>query len=227
MLIFLDFETTGLEYEDKIVSSAILVEDEENSFVKYELVNEGKKIPPKASSIHHITTQMIKDKPPFKESEIYKFLKQNNKKDTTIVAHNAKFDLDKLLACGIDFKGKVIDTLRVTKHLIPECEFFSLQFLRYELQLYKKELGENIVAHNSLGDVKVLKNLYDYLLEIADNKTMCELSQKKVLQQKLDFGKYSGKYIEEIMMSDSSYLAWMLSIEDLDEDLRYSIEYYL
>jgi len=49
-----------------------------------------------------------------------------------------------------------------------------------------------------------------------------------VLIQKLDFGKYSGRYIEEITMCDRGYLEWMLSnIADLDEDLRYSIERYL
>ena len=46
--------------------------------------------------------------------------------------------------------------------------------------------------------------------------------------QKFEFGKYSGRYIEEISMCDRGYLEWMLgNIMDLDEDLRYSIEYNL
>jgi len=46
--------------------------------------------------------------------------------------------------------------------------------------------------------------------------------------QKFNFGKYEGRYIEEISICDRGYLEWMLmNILDLDEDLRYSINYYL
>jgi DNA polymerase-3 subunit epsilon/exodeoxyribonuclease X len=77
-------------------------------------------------------------------------------------------------------------------------------------------------------DATVVKLLYNYLLEISSLESMIELSFKNVLMQKLDFGKYSGRYIEEICMNDRAYLEWMLhNIKDLDEDLRYSINYYL
>ena len=134
MLIFLDSETTGLESNDKICSIAIIAENKEEVLSKYELVNEGKKIPALASSIHHITNEMIKEKGDFKSSEIYRLLLEHNNEETTFVGHNIKFDIEKLASAGFYFKGKIIDTLRVTKHLIPECELFSLQLLRYELE---------------------------------------------------------------------------------------------
>jgi DNA polymerase-3 subunit epsilon/exodeoxyribonuclease X len=224
VLIFLDLETTGLEATDKICSIGLLTCKDD---VVYELLNEGKKIPPKASSIHHITNEMIKDKGTFANSQAHKFLQENNTLNATLIAHNVKFDLQKLSAAGFEWKGKIIDTLRVTKHLIPECEFFSLQVLRYELQLYKKE-KEILVGHNALGDAQVVKFLYEYLLDLASHEQMCELSFKKVLLQKLGFGKYAGKYIEEIAMYDKAYLEWMLfGISELDEDLRYSIMSHL
>lgn len=227
MLIFLDLETTGLEASDKICSIAIIANKEDEEKILYELLNEGKKISPKASSIHHITNEMIRDKCDFQSSESYKFLHEHNDMSTTLIAHNVKFDLQKLQAAGLEWKGKVIDTLRVTKHLIPECEFFSLQVLRYELQLYKKE-KDAIMAHHALGDATVVKSLYEYLLDFSSQEQMCELSFKKVLLEKLEFGKYAGKYIEEIAMTDRSYLEWMLAnISDLDEDLHYSIIYNL
>ena len=231
MLIFLDLETTGLEANDKICSIAIL----NASSYKYELINEGKKIPPEASSIHHITNEDIKDKLAFKESEIYKFLKENNKEENTLVAHNIQFDLEKLSAHGIGWKGGIIDTHRVTKHLIPECEFFSLQVLRYELKLYKDEeklkikygIKDAIVAHNALSDVLVMKLLYDVLEQESTLIMMQELSFKKVLLSKFSFGKYKGKYIEEICLNDNSYVQWLLSsATELDEDMRYSLNYY-
>ena len=227
MLIFLDTETTGLEQGDKICSIAIRSYEGEEQNQIYELVNEGKKIPPLASSINHITNEMIKGKKKLIDSDSYRFLQDNNLESTIIVGHNIRFDLLKLQESGFDFKGKIIDTMRVTKHLIPECEMFSLQFLRYELKLYKKE-KENLQAHNALSDVILTNMLYDYLLDFASCDDMIELSSKSVLMQKLEFGKYSGRYIEEISMSDRSYLEWMLlNVVDMDEDLRYSINYYL
>jgi len=226
MLIFLDLETTGLESSDKICSIGIIGVDENEIFSKYELVNEGKKIPSKASSINHITNEMIKGKPPLKESEAWKFLEKYNSENSTIIAHNVNFDLKMLLTCGFVWYGKIIDTLRVTKHLIPECEYFSLQFLRYELKLYKKE--SEITPHNALSDAFLVKLLYDYLLDIKTHEELIELTFKHVLIEKFDFGKYSGRYIEEISMCDRGYLEWILAnITDLDEDLRYSIKRYL
>ena len=227
MLIFLDVETTGLEAKDRICSIAVIGIEDADITTLYDLVNEGKKIPPLASSINHITNEMLKTKPKLHDSEAYKFLLKHNCASTTIVGHSIKFDLEMLQKSGFNFIGEVIDTLRVTKHLIPECEQFSLQFLRYELKLYKKEESK-LEAHHALGDALVVKNLYDTLLEISTKDELAELSFKKVLMSKFGFGKYSDCYIEEICMIDRGYLEWMLgNIVDLDEDLRYSIEYYL
>ncbi|MDD5400415.1 MAG: exonuclease domain-containing protein [Sulfurimonas sp.] len=239
MLIFLDVETTGLESSDKICSIGIIGIGENEIFSKYELVNEGKKISSKASSINHITNEMIKGKPALKESEAWKFLQEHNRESSTIIAHNVNFDLKMLLACGFVWHGKIIDTLRVTKHLIPECEYFSLQFLRYELRLYKNEKKEALkynevmnesefIPHNAFSDTVHVKLLYEYLLDIKAYEELIELTLKNVLIEKFDFGKYSGRYIEEISIYDRGYLEWvLLNIADLDEDLRYSIERYL
>ena len=234
MLIFLDLETTGLEQNDRLCSIGLI--NPETKEYKYELINEGKKIPAFASSIHHITNEMIKDKAAFSKSEIYEYLMQNNSVQNTLVGHNIKFDLDKLVASGFIWKGDVIDTMRVTKHLIPECELFSLQVLRYELKLYKNEEGEKLklgikdalFAHNALSDALVNKLLFEYLLDMASVDKMKELSFTNVLLQKFNFGKHKGKYIEEICMNDRGYIEWLLhSTTDIDEDIKYSINYYL
>lgn len=232
MLIFIDIETTGLELDDKICSIAVL---NANNYI-YELINEGKKIPAEASSIHHITNEDIKDKLAFKESSIFTFLQEHNSVENTLVAHNIKFDLEKLASHGLVWKGAIIDTLRVTKHLIPECELFGLQFLRYELKLYRKEerlkqkygIKDALNAHNALGDTLVVELLFEYLLDMASEEKMLELSFQNVFIEKFSFGKYKGRYIEEICMHDRNYINWLLgSATDLDEDLKYSINSYL
>ena len=236
MLIFIDLETTGLEKEDKVCSLGIIYVKEKIIVSNYELVNEGKKISPKASSVNHITNEVLKDKLSLVNSDIYKFLLANNNEKTTLVGHNIKYHLEKLSEVGFTFKGLVIDTKRVAKHLIEDCESYALQVLRYELKLYKKELQEaslckvegDIVSHHALYDSLIVKLLYDYLSELVSREEMYRLSFKMVLLKKFEFGKYEGRYIEDIAMNDRGYLEWMLSnIMDLDEDLRYSITYYL
>lgn len=227
MLIFLDIETTGLELSDKIVSIGLVAITDDETITKYDLVNEGKKIPSLASSVNNITNEMIKDKPTLKESQTYKFLQEHNNEENIVIAHNVKFDLDYLKKSKFFWQGKVIDTLRVTKHLIPECEFYSLGFLRYELKLYRDEKKE-IIPHNAMSDAYLVMLLFNYLKDLAVVDEMIELSFKKVLLQKFEFGKYKGKYIEETAMNNRAYLEWMLgNITDLDDDLRYSINYYL
>ena len=223
MMIFIDVETTGLGERDKLCSVGLL--SDEVSI--YELVDEGKKISASASSINHITNEMLKGRAKFKDTKAYEFLKAHNSASTTLVGHNVVFDLDMLQRSGFNFVGEVIDTLRVTKHLIPECESFALQHLRYELKLYKRETTP-LTAHNALDDAKVVQHLYEYLLDYASKEKLIELSAKNVLITKFKYGKYAGHYIEEIAMSDRGYLEWMLlNVVDLDEDLRYSIEYFL
>lgn len=228
MLIFLDTETTGLEKSDKILSIALMAVESDEVLIKSDLINEGKKVPPKASSINHITNEMIKGKPALQDSETFKFLELNNLYDTTIISHNVNFDLGMLGSnSNFSWQGKIIDTLRCSKHLMPDCEEFSLQYLRYELKLYKEE-KEKITPHEALSDVKVTKLLYEALLELSSKEELEDLSTKNVLMQKFEFGKYAGRYIEEISMIDRGYLDWMLNnIIDLDEDLRYSLSYYI
>ena len=227
-------ETTGVESSDKIVSMALL--NAEIKEYKYELLNEGKKIPAEASSVHHITNEMIKNSFAFKESEIYKYLQKHNNQENILITHNSKFSMNMLSLVGFCWQGGVIDTQRVAKHLIPECELFSLQILRYELRLYRQEealkneygIKDALFAHHALNDALVVALLFSYLQDMASVDAMELLSDKKVLLQKLNFGKHKGKYIEEIVQNDRSYLEWMLnSLEDLDDDLRYSIHYYL
>lgn len=232
MLIFLDMETTGVEVEDKICSIALL---NENTYI-YELLNEGRKIAPEASSVHHLTNEMLKDKGSFSQSKAHEFLVDNNNEESILISHNANFFLDKLAASGLFWRGSIVDTSRVTKHLIPECELFSLQVLRYELKLYRNEdkqkecygIKDALSANNALGDVIVTELLLHYLEDMASVQKMIELSFQNVLIAKFNFGKHKGHFIEEVCHSDRAYVEWLSTkADDLDEDIKYSINYYL
>lgn len=236
MLGFVDCETTGLEDRDVICSLALLVQDDERMEIDYDLVDEGVKIPPAASAINNITNEMIRSKPPLKKAKTFQKLCELVEKNATIVAHNLPFEAQMLQKSGIDISTDAIDTLRCTRHLIPDLESYSLNFLRYEMRLYKKEApmveklalnGFALCPHEARSDAIITKLLLDELLELAPLEKLKELSYKPVLLQKFEFGKYAGRYIEEISLSDKGYLAWMASLADIDEDMRYTLEYYL
>ncbi len=230
MNLFIDTQTTGLEESDKICSIALL----EETYAHYELINEKKKISSEASALHHITKEMIESKPILTESKIVQTLHKYNNTNHTIIGHNVAFDIAMLQTSGFLWKGAIIDTLRVTKHLIPECEQFSLQFLRYELRLYQKEakvlkkygIKNALYAYHSLSDAVVTALLFEYLLELCTFEEMLELTFKKVLIEKFHFGKYRGHYVEEICLNDPSYARWLLN-SSTDEDIIYSLNYYL
>lgn len=233
--LFLDLETTGLEAKDRICELALICEDEEGLLISSStLCKSPKKISHGAMSLHHITNEMLKDEKVCQETPVYKRLQEHNTEENVFIAHNSRFDLEMLAKEGFDPKMQVVDTLRCVKSLIPECEGFALQFLRYELGLYKEEeelaqqTGIDILAHRALSDALHVKLLWKTLLQYATVSQLIAISSRPVLLEKFPFGKYSGRYIEEIAGSDTAYLHWMLgNIEDMDEDLSYSIQKYL
>lgn len=230
MLIFFDTETTGIEAKDRICSIG-MVEGEQSHF---ELIHPGRKIPPAASAIHQITNEMVKEAPVFADSQSSLRLKRLSEEAAVLISHNAPFDLTMLAKEGIEWQGEVIDTLKCAKALMDDLEGYSLQFLRYELRLYREEElffkahGAFVSPHHPLSDALHVKMLYSYLLDLADHDRLVDISRSHVLLLRLPFGKYAKRRIEEIALKDPGYLKWMLeSLVDIDEDLRYSIEHFL
>lgn len=89
MFIFLDTETTDTDADDRLCQIAFKTEP---GLITNELFNPGKSISIEAMCIHHITNEMVKDKPPFKNSKTWEaltdlFTDTNN----IMVAHNAMF----------------------------------------------------------------------------------------------------------------------------------------
>ncbi len=233
-LLFVDVETTGLEAKDRICELALIVQDGEETIATSSLCKSPKKIGSAAMALHHITNESIKDALPCTKTAVYTLMEEQNKEENVLIAHNVRFDLGMLEKEGFDVRLKIVDTLRCIKALIPECEQFSLQFLRYELGLYKdetaaaQELDITLCSHRALSDALHLKLLYEHLLHCASLEELIRISSKPVLLQKLPFGKYGGRYIEEITEIDPAYLHWMMgNIEDMDEDLAFSVAHHL
>ncbi len=126
MLIFFDTETTGVEASDRICAVG-MVEGEEPF---YELIHPGRKIPPSASAVHHITNEMLEGAPLFADSNACRRLKEHNTPQNVLISHNAPFDLAMLAKEGVIWQGEVIDTLKCAQALMDDLEGYSLQYLR-------------------------------------------------------------------------------------------------
>ena len=226
MFIFLDTETTGTENKDRLCQLAYKLDTGE---IVNELFKPPLPIEIEAMSIHHITNEMVADRPAFKDSHDYqKLFDLLNDGENTLVAHNAKFDVDMLIKEGIH-PSKIICTLKLARHLDPNGVIpkYNLQYLRYFLGIKIQA-----TAHDALGDILVLEKLFERLFarmnkdfspDQVENK-MIEVSKNPVLLSRMYFGKHKGQLFKEI---PTDYLQWLSGKDDLDEDMRYTVEHYL
>ena len=236
--IILDTETTGTDEKDRVIQLGYMVLGQKEVEVHNEFFSSDIPISYGAMEVHGITPEMIENKPTCKESTSYKRLLELNSDDNYLIIHNAPFDIGMLEKEGFVTQMRVIDTLRVAKHLLPDEDAHRLQYFRYKMGIYKEEqkeadaLGIVIKAHDAIGDVLVLKLLLSRLKEavMADFpgenpvEKMVDLTNTPILIKSFNFGKYKGKTLQEVAQSDAAYLRWMLkSMENLDSDMRYSI----
>ncbi len=229
--LFFDTETTGNMPEDMLCQIAYKLGDDSFN----ELYKPAKIIPPEASAVHHITNKMVADKCDFRGSPEYakvKVLFENP--DVIPVAHNAKFDIGMLKKEGIQI-GKYICTLRLARALDSESKIprYNLQYLRYFL-----DMEIDAIAHDAMGDVKVLEVLFERLRQKFVEKNngdeeralaeMLEVSAQPSLMHTFNFGKHTGKKIADVAKEDRGYLEWLLKqkkeSESDEEDWIYTLE---
>lgn len=218
MFLFLDTETTGLQEEDRLLQVAF-------SFMEEQVVhchNFKPDLPIKleAMATHHITEKMVAKEEPFKGSAVEKRLQQFSEKGVTLVAHNAKFDLGMLAKEGIYFE-KFLCTKNIAENLL-DLPMYKMQYLRYYFGI---DLGEDVMAHSADGDVKVLKEVFSHLVDLAKQSPMAmggkydnayplllELSKEPLLR-KFRFGKYKDMTFDEVAKRDMGYLTWLYNSE--------------
>jgi len=233
-IIFLDTETTDLEKDANLVQLAY------KNTVTGKVVNEyfkpTKPISYGAMAVHHITNEMVENKPIFAGSPQQLELVEELD-DAIVVAHNVMYDINVLKNEGV-VVNQYLDTLRLARHLV-DSEEYKLQYLRYFLKL-----TGNGSAHDALGDIIVLESLFNHLKNlIAQNfklqddgeimEKMLELNKLPVLLKNINFGKYKGKTFKEVGEIDPDYLAWLYGSEsqkpiaEQDEEKIYTLKHYL
>lgn len=235
-LIILDTETAGYRGDADRVCELALLENEQKTWQAHtELINPEVEMHSEVIAVHHITNEMVKKAHPLVESTTFKRLQELNKPENILVIQNAPFDLGVLSNYGFSWKGKVIDTLVCAKHLLDTPKH-ALQYLRYELGLYKHEaslsqaIDIEIQAHRAMSDVLVTKLLLEHLLEYVGRlpEALVVLSNKPSLLNTIGFGKYKGQNYQQMVQEDPSYFEWCLKeFTRLSHDARQTIEHWL
>ena len=237
-IIFLDLETTGISIaNDRIVEITVLkIDTNGNEDLKMFRINPTIPIPPKSTAIHGITDEDVKDKPTFKE--IAQSL-ANEFTGCDFAGYNSnKFDIpllaEEFLRAGVDFdfkKRKFID-VQVIFHKMEQrtlsaaykfyCnkelenahsseadtratyEVLKSQLDRYKGAKFTDQSGK--VSEPVVNDIDALSKFSAHTNN-ADFAGMIVFNDKN--QEMINFGKYKGQLVEEVLKKDPAYYGWV------------------
>lgn len=153
-----DIETTGLNWKlSKILEiSALQVRNKEVVAEFSKIINPHEPIPYFIKNLTGITDEMTRDAP-----ELEKVLKEFKDflKDDIIVGHNVNFDINFLYdnfveVLGITLSNNFIDTLRISRKLLPELKHHKLDNL---IDYYRIETRDK---HRALNDCVLTNKVY-------------------------------------------------------------------
>lgn len=202
--IYYDTETTGIKTDkDRIVELAAYDPVLDRSFEM--LINPGCPIPAEASAVHHISDEMVAESPTFDivAAEFIKFCEG----DVVLIAHNNdNFDLPIMRS---EFKRhqvempewKFLDSLKWARRYRADLPRHTLQFLR---EIYGISANN---AHRALDDVKVLYQMFSYMIDDLPIDDVMLLINKPIDILHMPFGKYQGKPLQEV---PADYLKWLI-----------------
>lgn len=213
--LVLDTETSGLAPAEGtgVCDLAIACVDEDfGVYWKIEsLIDPECIISPGAMGVHHITQEMVADKPtlgefmrehkyPFDDADVF-------------IGHNCHFDL-RFVRDYLPDSFQVIDTLKLSRILWPDLDSHKLQTLRYTFGL---DAGS---AHRAMGDVITTISLARHICEEVgtDAQGLLQLMNAPLpLTTRIKFGKHKGERLCDLPIT---YVRWLVDKADIEPDLR-------
>ena len=226
-IIFFDLETTGLTIGKDHIVELCYIRLEPNGCERAETLrfNPGIPIPKESMEIHGITDADVKDCPTFAEkaaelAEVFA--------DCDLAGYNSnRFDVpmlaEEFALCGID--------LRINeKRLIDVQNIFHKMEQRTLVAAYKFYCGKALHdAHSALADTRAtlevleaqldryadsLKNDVGFLSDFTQVQKGVDLACRFVYDENgvevVNFGKYKGQAVKDVLRKDPSYKRWIL-----------------
>jgi len=173
--MILDTETTGLTNSDRIVEISILemIDGIKTGRRFHKFLNPEIKITKKAMEIHKITNERVEQCEKFHEiaEGLIRFIG-----DSTIIAHNSKFDMrmlnNELERCGWQKyePTRFIDTLEIARYLFPKqknnqdalCERFNIN----------NSTRSTTGIHSAIEDTALLYLVYQEMIPLLKEKNL-------------------------------------------------------
>lgn len=182
-IIILDTETTGLKPEQghKLIEICAMevIDGIKTGEIFHSFINPQRDVPPEAFNVHGISTEFLLDKEIFSNIAL-KFIKFIE--NSTLVIHNAKFDLSflnhelKNLSYPTISFDNVIDTLTIARKKFPGSPA-SLDALckRFKISLEKRD------KHGALIDVELLFEVYK---QLVGDRSLIKMGYQKNIVEK-------------------------------------------
>ncbi|MDR1103579.1 MAG: 3'-5' exonuclease [Tannerella sp.] len=226
-LVFFDLETTGINIsKDRIVEISILkILSNGKEESKTRRINPEMPIPADATKIHGITDEDVKDCPTFKA--IAKSLAALIEGCDLAGFNSNRFDIpllaEEFLRAGVDIdlnRRKFVDVQTIYHKMEQRTLAAAYKFY------CNKDLDN---AHSAEGDTKAtyevlmaqldrypdLQNDIKYLSEFSSFTNNVDFAGRMIYNSKkeevINFGKYKGRLVTEVLSSDPSYYTWVMN----------------
>ena len=226
-LVFFDLETTGIDIaKDRIVEiSMVKVMPNGEEIVKTRRINPGMPIPPESTAIHGITDEDVKDCPKFKE--IAKSLAAQIEGCDLAGFNSNRFDIpmlaEEFLRAGVDVdlnRRKFIDVKTIfhkmeQRNLTAAYKFYCNKDLANAHSAEADTMATYKVLKAQLDRYPELENDVNFLSKYSSFTNNVDFAGRMVYNEKgqevINFGKYKGRVVEEVLKSDPSYYAWIMN----------------
>ena len=226
-LVFFDLETTGIDIaKDRIVEiSMVKVMPNGEEIVKTRRINPGMPIPPESTAIHGITDEDVKDCPKFKE--IAKSLAAQIEGCDLAGFNSNRFDIpmlaEEFLRAGVDVdlnRRKFIDVQTIfhkmeQRNLTAAYKFYCNKDLTNAHSAEADTMATYEVLKAQLDRYPKLENDVNFLSKYSSFTNNVDFAGRMVYNEKgqevINFGKYKGRLVEEVLKSDPSYYAWIMN----------------
>lgn len=176
--VVFDIETTGLSRETESITEIGAVKVQNGKIVDRfsSFVNPEKPISAEITKLTGITNEMVADAPVIQEA-LPRFL--DFCKDAVLVAHNAGFDtgfirLNAERKCGIEVKNTILDTLELSRSLLPDLK-------KHKLDIVCEHLGVSLEGHHrAVNDAEATAEIFLKFIDMLVAKEIYQVDDINV-----------------------------------------------
>ena len=176
--VVFDIETTGLSKETESITEIGAVKVVDGKIIDRfsTFVNPERPIPAEITKLTGITNEMVADAPVITEI-LPRFLEFCQ--DAVLVAHNANFDtgfirLNAERKCGIEVKNTVLDTLELSRSLLPELK-------KHKLDIVCEQLGVSLEGHHrAVNDAEATAEVFLKFIDMLVEKEIYKVDDINV-----------------------------------------------